>query len=62
MGEFLVSIVAADLASTRVIVDTASNKDCGNDCPALSLADCYFWQWLDAVCSTVFGMGERHQC
>ncbi len=39
LGEFLVSIVAADLNSTRVIVDTASDGDCRNDCPILSLAD-----------------------
>ena len=39
LGEFLVSIVAADLNSTRVIVDTASDGDCRNDCPVLSLAD-----------------------
>lgn len=37
-GSFLVSIVAADLNSTRVIVDTASDSDCHNDCPVLSLA------------------------
>lgn len=37
-GSFLVSIVAADLNSTRVIVDTASDSDCGNDCPILSLS------------------------
>lgn len=37
-GEFLVSIVAADLNSTRVIVDTASDGDCSNNCPALPLA------------------------
>lgn len=39
VGEFLVDIIAADLNSTRVIVDTASDSSCGNDCPALSLAD-----------------------
>lgn len=38
-GSFLVSIVAADLNSTRVIVDTASDSDCSNNCPVLSLAD-----------------------
>ena len=37
-GEFLVSIVAADLNSTRVIVDTASDSDCRDNCPALPLA------------------------
>lgn len=39
VGDFLVSIVAADLNSTRVIVDSASDSDCKNDCPVTSLAD-----------------------
>ncbi len=34
-----VAIIAADLNSTKVIVDTASDSDCGNDCPTLPLAD-----------------------
>ncbi len=38
-GTFTVSIIAADIGSTKVIVDTASGGDCGNDCPVLSLAD-----------------------
>lgn len=38
-GSFTVSIVAADLSSTKVIVDTASDGDCSNNCPALSLSD-----------------------
>lgn len=37
-GEFLVSVVAADLNSTRVIVDTASDGDCRDNCPVLPLA------------------------
>ena len=37
IGSFTVSLVAADLNSTRVIVDTASDGDCANDCPVLSL-------------------------
>jgi len=37
-GDFLVSIIAADLNSTRVIVDTASDSDCRDNCPALPLA------------------------
>lgn len=37
--EFLVDIIAADLNSTKVIVDTASDGDCSNDCPVLSLGD-----------------------
>ncbi len=39
VGDFLVSIVAADLNSTRVIVDSASDSDCKGDCPVMSLAD-----------------------
>jgi hypothetical protein len=39
IGNFLVDIVAADLNSTRVIVDTASDSDCHNDCPVLPLAE-----------------------
>lgn len=38
-GQFTVSIVAGDLSSTRVIVDTASATDCANDCPVISLGD-----------------------
>ncbi len=38
-GKFTVYIVAADLNSTRVIVDTASNSDCSNNCPVLPLSD-----------------------
>lgn len=37
-GEFLISIIAADLNSTRVIVDTASDSDCRDNCPVLPLA------------------------
>mgnify|MGYP001599171993 CR=1 FL=1 len=37
-GDFLVSLVAADLNSTRVLVDTASDGDCRDNCPALPLA------------------------
>ncbi|OGG24052.1 hypothetical protein A3A79_02550 [Candidatus Gottesmanbacteria bacterium RIFCSPLOWO2_01_FULL_43_11b] len=39
IGTYLVSMVAADMGSTRVIVDTASDNTCTNDCPVLSLAD-----------------------
>lgn len=39
IGTYNVSIVAADLGSTRVIVDTASDSTCTNDCPVLSLGD-----------------------
>ena len=38
-GNFTVSLIAADLGSTRVIVDTASENDCGNECPVLTLGD-----------------------
>ncbi len=37
-GEFLVSVIAADLNSTRVLVDTASDGDCRDNCPTLPLA------------------------
>lgn len=36
---YQVSLVAADLNSTKIIVDTASDSDCSNNCPVLSLAD-----------------------
>lgn len=36
-GSFLVDIVAGNLSNTRVIVDTASDNDCANDCPTLPL-------------------------
>lgn len=39
VGTFLVSMIAGDLGSTRVIVDTASDGDCGNECPVLSLGE-----------------------
>lgn len=39
IGEYLVDIVSADLNSTRVVVDTASDGDCKDSCPVLSLAD-----------------------
>lgn len=38
-GTYLVDVIAADLSTTKVIVDTASEKDCGNDCPTLPLSD-----------------------
>ncbi len=37
--KIVISIVAADLGSTKVIVDTASDSTCSNDCPVLSVAD-----------------------
>ncbi len=39
VGTFNIAIIASDLNSTRVIVDTASDSDCSNNCPAMSLAD-----------------------
>lgn len=36
---YTVDIIAADLNSTKVIVDTASESDCTNECPVLPLAD-----------------------
>ena len=38
LGTYLVNIVAGDLSSTKVIVDTAADSDCSNDCPVLPLA------------------------
>lgn len=38
IGRYQVSIITADMNSTKVIVDTASGGDCGNDCPVLPLA------------------------
>lgn len=37
-SSFLVDIVAADLGSTKVVVDTASDGTCTNNCPVLPLA------------------------
>lgn len=37
IGDFTVDIIAADLGSTRVIVDTASDSDCHDNCPVLPL-------------------------
>jgi hypothetical protein len=39
IGTYLVDIVAADMGSTRIIVDTASDSTCTNNCPVLSLGD-----------------------
>lgn len=38
-GSFMVDIVTANLSNTKVIVDTASNGDCANNCPVLSLGE-----------------------
>ncbi|MFA5828834.1 MAG: phosphodiester glycosidase family protein [Candidatus Shapirobacteria bacterium] len=37
-SSYMVSIVSADLNSTKVIVDTASDGTCANNCPVLPLA------------------------
>ena len=37
--KFTVNIVAADMGSTRVVVDTATDGECREDCPVLSLAE-----------------------
>ena len=39
IGTFLVDIISSDLNSTRVIVDTASESDCRDNCPVLSLSE-----------------------
>ena len=38
IGNYLVSMVAGDLSNTKIIVDTASDSTCANDCPVLPLA------------------------
>jgi len=37
-GDFVVSMIGGDLSNTKVIIDTASDNDCGNNCPVLPLA------------------------
>lgn len=39
IGTFVVDIIAADLNTTRVQVETASDGDCRDNCPVASLAD-----------------------
>lgn len=39
VGDFVVNIISANLSDTKLIVDTASNSDCSNDCPVLPLAE-----------------------
>lgn len=39
IGQYMVSLVAGDLGSTKVIVDTASTSTCTNDCPVLPLSE-----------------------
>ncbi|MBP9817903.1 phosphodiester glycosidase family protein [Candidatus Shapirobacteria bacterium] len=37
-GDFSVRVISADLKTTKVVVDTASDKDCGDNCPVMPLA------------------------
>lgn len=39
VGPVVISLIAGDLSTTKVIVDTASASDCKNDCPVLPLGD-----------------------
>ena len=39
IGSFMVSLIAADLSNTKVLVDTASDNNCSNDCPVLPLSE-----------------------
>jgi len=39
VGTFLVDLIAGDLGTTRILVDTASDGTCTNNCPALPLGD-----------------------
>jgi hypothetical protein len=39
VGQNVVDLIAADLGSTRVVVDSASDSDCKNDCPVMALGD-----------------------
>ncbi len=39
VGTFTVNLVAAEISSTKVVVDTASAGDCTDNCPVLSLGD-----------------------
>ncbi|MBP9691243.1 phosphodiester glycosidase family protein [Candidatus Woesebacteria bacterium] len=38
-GTYLVDIIAADLNSSKVVVDTASDGTCTTDCPVMSVGD-----------------------
>jgi cell division protein FtsB len=39
IGTYSIAIISADLGSTKVIIDTASDGDCRDNCPVLSLGD-----------------------
>jgi exopolysaccharide biosynthesis protein len=38
-GTYMVDVIAADLNSTKVVVDTASDSDCHDNCPVMALGD-----------------------
>lgn len=38
-GDFMVSIISADLANTKLVIETASESDCRDNCMALPLAE-----------------------
>ncbi len=38
-GDFQVGVLSIDLASSRMITDTASDSDCSNNCPTIPLRD-----------------------
>ena len=38
-GDFRATILSVDLGSSRMITDSASDSDCSDNCPALSLSD-----------------------
>lgn len=37
VGDFTVNVISADLKTTKVVVDTASDHDCQDNCPVMSL-------------------------
>ncbi len=39
IGTYNIAIISADLNSTKVIIDTASDGDCHDNCPVLALGD-----------------------
>jgi hypothetical protein len=38
LGDFNVNVISADLKTTKVLVDTASDSDCADNCPILPLS------------------------
>lgn len=39
VGQFTMHVISADLNSTKVIVDTANDSDCKDNCPVMALGD-----------------------